>query len=82
MDQGPRAGTAESGIDEAVVLVVEVVVMVMVGDGEAGDEVVVGGVYRRGRKNEGWTASAPWNGSSTRPGAVCFVSSRRACCEY
>lgn len=83
MDQGPRAGTAEFGLDEAVVLVVEVVVMVMVGDGEAGDEVVVvGGVCRRGRKNEGWTASAPWNGSSTKPGAVCFVSSRRACCEY
>ena len=51
--------------------------MVMVDD-EAGDE--VGGGSRRGRKNEGWSAaSAPWNGSSTRPGAVCFVSSRRAC---
>lgn len=76
MDPGQRGGTAASGLDEAVALVVGA--MVMVGDAEAGDG--PGGGCRRGRKNEGWAAaSAPWNGSSTRPGAVCFVSSRRAC---
>ena len=38
MDPGQRGGTAVSGLDEAVALVVVVVAMVMVGDAEAGDE--------------------------------------------